>query len=378
MMTDLLQRARLLKSLFTHEKPVVLDDAHVEIRSYPFVRDSRDPDLDDLQAGMTAGAFCPTPDNGIEENKRFPYAVFIHEHTGRARGAILLLHGLNERAWDKYLPWAERLATATGKAVILFPLAFHMNRTPARWRDPRALLPWVSHREREARNATFANVAISTRLAASPLRFYASGRESLLDLWQLLAEIRSGRHPLFREGTRVDIFAYSIGAFLAQVLLMADPGGLTADARLFMFCGGALFSHMDGSARDIVDQAAYTRVREFYTGEFPLLFRDSVDPLVRAFTAMLSDGNAPAYRESTFERAAPRLRAVTLKRDSVIPTPGVAGALGGSLAARVLEEWDFPYPYTHQHPFPSSGGIAPDLLQGSFNALFDRAAAFLG
>ncbi|MDR1273930.1 MAG: DUF6051 family protein [Odoribacteraceae bacterium] len=375
---NLTQRASMLKTLFTHEKSVVLEDAPVEIRSYPFVQALGEREIDDLQAGMPAGEFCPTPDNGIEENKRFPYAVFLHGKAGGARGAIILLHGLNERSWDKYLPWAERLATTTGKAVILFPLAFHMNRTPARWRDPRALLPWVSRRGSEAGNATFANVAISTRLAASPLRFYASGRESVLNLWQLVAEIRGGRHPLFKEGATVDLFAYSIGALLAQVLLLADPGGLTGDTRLFMFCGGALFSYMDGSARDIVDQAAYARVREFYLDDFPRAFRLDEDPIVKAFKAMIVPGGAGGYREAAFERAGQRLRAVTLRRDSVIPTRGVARALGERLAASALEEWDFPFPYSHQHPFPAAPGVEPGLLQRSFDALFDRAAGFLG
>ena len=46
---------------------------------------------------------------------------------------IIVFHGLNEKKWDKYLPWAYGLATQTGKAVVLFPIAFHMSRAPERW-----------------------------------------------------------------------------------------------------------------------------------------------------------------------------------------------------------------------------------------------------
>ena len=59
--------------------------------------------------------FCR--DAGIEENRRFTYPVFIPRERRDDRRAILLLHGLNERNWDKYLVWAEYLALNTGKPV---------------------------------------------------------------------------------------------------------------------------------------------------------------------------------------------------------------------------------------------------------------------
>ena len=90
--------------------------------------------------------------------------------------AIILLHGLNERTWEKYLTWAEYLTHTTGKPVILFPIAFHMNRTPGLWAIPVAILPWVSKRKEEVANvtnSTFANVASAagypkTRYAFTP------------------------------------------------------------------------------------------------------------------------------------------------------------------------------------------------------------------
>jgi hypothetical protein len=50
-----------------------------------------------------------------------------------------LLHGLNERSWDKFLPWAARLVESTARAVILMPIAFHMNRALAEWSLLRAM-----------------------------------------------------------------------------------------------------------------------------------------------------------------------------------------------------------------------------------------------
>ena len=70
-------------------------------------------------------------DTSIKENKSFYYPVFIPYGSAKSKSFILLLHGLNERKWDKYLYWAEYLTLNTGKPVVLFPLAFHINRSPS-------------------------------------------------------------------------------------------------------------------------------------------------------------------------------------------------------------------------------------------------------
>ena len=50
-----------------------------------------------------------------------------------------MLHGLNERKWDKYLAWAHYLAEETGKPVIIFPTSFHINRSLPEWLNPRLM-----------------------------------------------------------------------------------------------------------------------------------------------------------------------------------------------------------------------------------------------
>ncbi|MDR0766244.1 MAG: DUF6051 family protein [Odoribacteraceae bacterium] len=373
----LLQRAQLLKSLFTLDRPVRVDDQPVDILPCPFTRRLGDRQDDDPRDRVPPGDFYPVPDNRVTENERFTYPVFLPRDARPARRAILLLHGLNERDWDKYLPWAERLLLDTGAPVILFPVAFHVNRVPARWRDPRALHALATARRREADNATFVNVAISTRLAARPSRFHLSGRETLFNLWQLVDAIRAGRHPLFREGATVDLFAYSIGALLAQVFLLADPGRLASASRLFMFCGGALFSYMNGSARDIIDSDAYSRVRSYYLNDFQQAVAPRDDPFDEAFRAMILPGVARERREAFFESARDRVRSVTLAGDSVMPTTGARAAFGERLADGMLEEVEFPYPCTHQQPFPLHERVSPRLVHDAFDSLFRRAATCL-
>lgn len=380
---DISLRTRELNRLFSLEKKIELEDSRLEILPFRFVQIRGAGEIGRFQRELDPTGFCPVTDDHIEENKCFVYPVFAPAGKGRRDKAILLLHGLNERTWEKYLTWAEYLARTTGKPVILFPIAFHMNRTPRLWSDPRAILPWVSRRKEEvsdSANSTFANVALSSRLSRAPLRFYASGRESVYNVCQLVGEIKSGRHPLFREDATVNIFAYSIGALLAQVLLMADPGRLFASSRLFMFCGGSLFSRMNGSARDILDQEAFERLREYFKHDFlekpvlPACFRH--DALEKAFKAMIRPDFLQDFRETFFNRVWQRLRAVSLKKDTVMPTEGIRLALGQA-AGKVAEELDFPYAYSHQLPFPLRPNLPPVLVEGAFRAVFCRAAAFL-
>jgi hypothetical protein len=304
--------------------------------------------------------------------------VFAPDRKSRHDRAIILLHGLNERSWDKYLPWAEYLAETTGEAVVLFPLAFHMNRTPVQWCDPRMAMPLVHERRKkmsDLQNSTFANVVLSTRISQEPLRFYLSGLETLHNIVQLVREIRGGEHSFFKPDAAVNIFAYSVGALLSQVLLLANPGELFSATRLFMFCGGAVFSDMNGDARDILDREANTRLHDYYAHTF---LRDIMhdSPVGEAFTMMLGADMLKEQRESFFQRACHRIRAISLRKDTVVPTGGIIKALGVA-AGKILSELDFPFLYSHQIPFPSDKPIDASLLNRAFDSVLRPAAAFL-
>ena len=170
-----------------------------------------------------------------------------HETIKKYDKAILLLHGLNERSWNKYLTWAEYLCTHTQRPVIMFPIAYHNNRGPMEWSNPRKMVDTLNNRKEkycDDRSISYANVALSDRLSEHPSRFYLSGRQTLLDLSQLFEEIKDGKHPLFASGTDINIFTYSIGSFLAQISLMSNHNNLFEKSKPFMFCGGSIFSSM--------------------------------------------------------------------------------------------------------------------------------------
>lgn len=380
---DISLRTQQLNSLFSYDKKTELEESRLEIIPFRFTQTIGASEIDQFQRDLTTTGFCPVTDNQIQENKTFSYTVFKPSGKVKRDQAIILLHGLNERTWEKYLVWAEFLANKTGKPVILFPIAFHMNRTPSNWSNPRITLPWVSERKGQIENlsnSTFANVALSTRLSTNPLRFYASGRESIYNLWQLAEEIKDGRHPLFKEDTSINIFAYSIGALLAQVLLLANPKQLFSDSRLFMFCGGSIFSEMDGNARDIMDKEAFERLQHFFRHDFlenrtlPTSFKN--DFMEQAFKSMIRPDVLQDYRESFFQRACNRIRGISLMNDIVMPTTGVIKALGKA-SEKKLEEIDFPFSYSHQVPFPMRSKTDPSLLHQSFLGVFNKVAAFL-
>jgi hypothetical protein len=152
-----------------------------------------------------------------------------------------------------------------------------------------------------------------------------------------------------------------------------------------MFCGGTIFSRMDGSSRDIMDQESFQRLKDFFLNDFigedhkirEIYPFHKEDFLEKAFKSMLSFTKYRDFRESFYRDAKDRIRAITLKKDTVIPTLGVREAIGEAGADDIVEEWDFPYEYSHQVPFPIHDRVAPEKVQQSFLHLFDRASEFL-
>lgn len=321
-------------------------------------------------------------DETINENLSFVYPVFIPRGIKKSNNAILLLHGLNERNWNKYLAWADYLCSSTRKPVILFPIAFHMNRSPQTWSNPRALQSLMEMRKQRFgadRSLSFANVALSERISEQPIRFYSSGKQSINDISQLTNNIKSGKHPLFKENTQINIFSYSIGAFLSQILCMANPEGLFSDSKLFIFCGGGIFSSMFGESRSIMDKTAFKNLFSFYMNDFKnekgMEFRN--DKMLDSFNSMISTDRNQKERETFFRKMGKNLRGISLSNDKVMPYYGVSGALGNKCAKNYFQVMDFPYSYTHENPFPLLNNGLSNEVDSSFLTVFKQAAEFL-
>ncbi len=376
-MVDISNRTSRLKEIFSLTKKSVTNDTRIEIIPFSFVQKDGDTEIEKMRNNFPEMDFCSLKDDSVFENKHFKYIVFNPEGMSCSKNAILLLHGLNERTWDKYLTWAEDLSNNCKCPVILFPISFHMNRTPSTWYAPRAIMPWASKRKELVdglKNSSFFNLALSSRLTNCPSRFYISGRESIYNIHQLISSIRQGENPLLDKGCKLDLFAYSIGCLLSQVLLMSDEKGDFSESKLFAFCGGSIFEDMNGDAKDIMDQKAFNTIREYYLKDF---IKYDGDAIHNAFKSMISTEIMKEERESFYSKAKNRIKMVTLKRDVVIPTYGAYNAVGAS-NSDMIEELDFPFDYNHQIPFPTTGKAAPDLIYSSFRTIFDKAEAFIG
>ena len=120
-----------LKSLFKAGNQVQhIPGSDAYFRQFEFISDTPGNVFPAIRTDIKALSNINSDDSLITENIRFTYPVIIPA-SGYGNRAIILLHGLNERSWIKYYPWAERLARELKRPVILFPISFHMNRSPA-------------------------------------------------------------------------------------------------------------------------------------------------------------------------------------------------------------------------------------------------------
>jgi pimeloyl-ACP methyl ester carboxylesterase len=387
------ERYEQLKKLCNENtEKVIVPDSGVEICFYAF--DSPDaasgPDFMALSE-MRKSIPITSADMEVPQNQRFSYPVFFPNQRDRFSRAIVLLHGLNERKWDKYLSWAHYLAEATGKPVIVFPISFHISRSVPEWLDPRVITGRMQARiERlhgETNGSTFINHTISERLTEAPQRFFLSGLQTANDLVYLLRILDQGIHPRFEAGTRTDLFAYSIGGLLAQVLYMADPGKYLSRSKLFLFCAGSVFGHMNGVSKVILDEAANNRLHHYFRYEFeeeikkPGIMQEFFhrSSLGMAFRSMLIPERFRKHREKAFRDSSDRVYALAFKNDRVIPPMRINEALfsGVKKAERKMEIHDFNYPYSHEVPFPVKYSECREQVDEAFEKVFRKASVFL-
>lgn len=324
------------------------------------------------------------PDTAKKNNENFDYPIFVPDSPNARKSCIILLHGLNERNWDKYLPWAYTLAKQTGKSVILFPIAYHMNRSSEYWKDPRKMLPFVQQRHQELPDvglSTVANVALSKRLTLQPERLFFSGLQVAGDLLNLMDSITKGKHPLFNKGTAIDYFSYSIGTFLTQILMLGNPGKRFDNSKFFFFCGGSAFDDMYGVSKFILDTKAYESLKSYYSNDFESdLKRNSSwknifnsSGLGDSFRSMLSLKVLKQHNANIFSKYKDRLMALTLKHDKVIIPEKVKSALKGNK----VEETDFKYSYTHENPFPiTNNPLIKTHVNEAFESFINKATSF--
>lgn len=339
----------------------------------------------DTPVGATFHPSLNAQDHAIDCNSSFKYPII--SNSDASNGTIILLHGLNEKKWDKYLPWAHAIAKQTGKSVILFPIAFHMNRAPEEWSNSRHMaLVADSRRQQHNLHTSFVNAAISTRIETHPQRFFWSGLQTYMDVTDLMQQIRDGKIDGLNASASIDLFGYSIGVYFSLLLLMANPNGLLSDSKLFGFCGGTTMDRMYPSSRYILDYNAGQKLHEYFAkmvnkdfaGEERLgHYMSGLHKGERYFKTMLLYHHHAEEREQRLKALEGRIYAVTLKKDIVIPPVEVLNVLKGryrDVNIRVDIE-DHSYPYTHVAPFSASYKYA-DEVDKDFKSFIDKVSSF--
>lgn len=329
-------------------------------------------------------------DSHIRENKDFRYQLFLPKGQLHVKKLVLMLHGFNEKSWAKYYPWAKRLVEETGQAVLLFPIAFHMNRAPHDWSEQRAMFSASRQRKElypDILQSSLSNVAISTRLHEKPQRFVWSGLQTYYDIIHLVEQIKAGLHPVIAPDTGVHIFAYSIGAFLAEILMMTDYKNYFSESKLLMFCGGPVFNRISPVSKYILDSEANVSLYSYLvehmeshlrTDEILRHYLNEAHPEGMYFRSMLSYNGMADFREKRLREIATRLYAIALEGDTVIYPYEVINTLQGkyhNIPVKV-DTLKLPYTFRHESPFPDSPDLNGDISR-SFDRIFSLITGWL-
>ncbi len=329
-------------------------------------------------------------DAEIPENINFRYHIIMPRNEIKSKGIIFMFHGFNEKTWHKYLPWAAYIVSKTGKSVVMFPLAFHMNRAPAEWSGAHEMYK-VSQQRKERHpdviNSSLSNVAISTRLHNKPQRFIWSGLQSYYDVIDLVKDFKAGKHSAIDADATIDFCSYSIGTFLGEVLMMTNKNGYFSNSKYATFCGGPVFNRLFPVSKFILDSEANVSLYSFVVEHIeshmkrdPILNKALNEPYEEGinFRAMLNYKTLTSYREEKFRDMADRFYAVTLQQDEVVPPYEVINTLqGGRRDIPIkVDVLDLPYKYRHEDPFPALNKIQ-DEVDENFRLIFDKISNFL-
>lgn len=325
----------------------------------------------------------------VTENKDFQYYILKPKGALPSKKVTFLFHGFNEKNWDKYLPWGKAICERTQSAVVFFPLAFHMQRAPLQWSEKRKMFELSEQRKKKFPNiinSSLSNVAISMRLHAMPQRFIWSGVQTYYDVIQFIEDCKSGKHKLIDKDFTFNMFAYSIGGLLAEILKLSNHKNYFNHAKVALFCSGAVFNRITPVSKFIIDSEAIVALYSYLVEHFDSFLKK--DEMLnhfmsdshfegKVFHAMFEYQKMKNFREQLLKKAENHFYAIALKQDEVIPSYEVVNTLQGAnrnINIKV-DEIDFDYDYSHENPFPiKKNGFTE--IDKSFQLVFDKIGDF--
>ncbi|WP_121965285.1 DUF6051 family protein [Myroides sp. N17-2] len=354
--------------------------------------DIHNEDFEDTYSKLTTDTdhLLDISDYGVSENKKFKVIILKTLTEEVSTDVIVMFHGLNEKKWDKYLPWAYELAKRTNKAIVLFPISFHMDRAPLEWSDRKLMFEVAQQRAKhwqENSDTSYVNAALSTRMEANPQRMFWSGLQTYYDFVQWDKELREGKFSCVSPSANIDLFGYSIGSFLAIILLMANPNGILAKAKLVCFCGGMTIDRMFPVSKYIMDGKATIAMQKVFAQLLTTKFiaeprihhyqSSELHPGESWFKTMLRYNHYQEEREARLKELENQIYSVNLKEDEVAPAVEALNMLKGPyrdvpIGVDIL---DYPFAYSHMVPFPLTTKNAEEV-DTHFNLTMAKMANF--
>lgn len=394
-----LEDFNLLNEIYTESKEIIpFPESDIKIRNYRFLSDDSDfyPDKNYFNNSLNnkinqisdtvpkTRAFLEKTDEAETYNREFIYPVYSKQ--GKSKKLIILFHGLNEGGWEKYHSWAKKLVELTGQTVLSFPISHHINRRPKSWIASRTMNALGKERQKifGAKECSFLNSAISTRLHLSPEIFFWSGIRSYYDVQKLILQIRSGGFDEIDKDCSISLFGYSIGAFLIEALIMGKQE-MFADSKVVLFCGGSTMDLMSFTSKFICDSTAEKSMIDFYVDNFENIIQQDVH-LKKYFTENEEDGMVfrsllnmnrfSDFRVDRLKKFEEQILAIPLKCDDVVPTMSVTKTLTEKGLKIRVNEMHFPIEYDHVMPFPIGEKIKEETNK-CFEQVFSEVAEWL-
>jgi hypothetical protein len=196
---------------------------------------------------------------------------------------------------------------------------------------------------------------------------------------------QNGEIKGMKEGTVFNIFGYSIGAFVSQIIMMSNPLGLFNASKCLLFCGGPTLERMNPVNKYILDSEAAKSLQDFYIDRFDqnlssddrmraLISSESVESYL--FRSMLSDNDGLKTRKRHLAKIRDRLYGIALEKDMVMTPNAIRESLKSDHPKEItIDVLDPDYSYSHENPFPTLTNIQNEVQEG-FDTIFSRAAEF--
>ncbi len=324
-----------------------------------------------------------------KENRSFNYQIIKPKGIEKVKKVVLLFHGFNERDWSKYLPWAKTISDGTESAVVLFPIAFHMQRAPKEWSNTREMFKLSEERKKKfpnIENSSLTNVAVSMRLHAMPHRALWSGLQTYNDVLQMMKDIKKGNNLHIDKDAHFDMFAFSVGGFLAQVLKLTNYSNYFENSKVCLFCSGATFNNQAPSSKFILDSETDAALYAYLVRDLDeIIGRDHVlqhylrgDFLPgKIFYAMLDFDKEREFRESMLKKHENQIYAISLTKDDIVRPHEIMNTLKGANSDIDIQvdEFDFEYNYIHENPFPVAA-VDSKKVDENFKMIFEKVCEF--